>query len=97
MLVSWVETDRPIDEFWDLTFYEIAIVFEGVANVRSSQTDLAYYTAYMSGVFSQPYKSGKFPDYEKHAPRKNKPKKMSEDAMKNVAMMITLALGGKIE
>jgi hypothetical protein len=50
--------------------------------------------AYMSGAFSQPQK--KFPDYDKHAPRKSKPKAMSGEAMKNMAMIITAAFGGTI-
>jgi hypothetical protein len=75
----------------------VACVFEGHANARHRELELAYYTAWHSGLFSQSYK--RFPDYEKHAPRRARqsPKPQTPEEMKAVARAITLALGGKVK
>lgn len=37
------------------------------------ERELAYYTAYHAGVFSQTYDKGKFPRYEQHRPKPPRP------------------------
>ena len=68
----------------------------GHANARHRDLELAYYTAWHSGLFSQPYAKGKFPDYQKHMPRKTAKRAQTPDDMKTVALMITAAFGGTI-
>lgn len=70
------------------------MVFEGHASLRNRELDTVYYGAYMAGFFAQPRK--KIPEYDKFAPRQSKPKPMTADAMKNMAMIITAAFGGTI-
>lgn len=47
-------------------------MLEGAANERFHQQELAYYNAYISGMLSQDYAKGKFPKYDKHAPKKRR-------------------------
>lgn len=54
----------------------------GASNARKAELELAYYTAYHSGIFSQQYEKGRFPKYEKHAPNriaKRKPSGVRRD------------------
>lgn len=44
------------------------MVFEGDKKRNENQQSLAYYQAYMAGVFSQPYKENKYPEYGTGAP-----------------------------
>jgi hypothetical protein len=66
---------------------------------RTRELDLAYYTAYHSGLFSQNYDRGKFPDYQKHAPSKKlavPQKPMSHEQLERSSMMVAIALGATI-
>ena len=75
-------------------------MFAGHAQKRSHEIDMAYYTAWHSGLFSQAYKPGKFPDYERHAPRRKKRgtgQRMTPEQMKAQAMAIVAAFGGMIK
>lgn len=74
----------------------MALVLDGYAEARGIDLDLAYYTAWHAGAFSQPYKAGKFPDYRKHHPRRTPAQRKSSDELKAVARSITAALGGSI-
>lgn len=96
LLKTWAETGRPLGEFWTLCAREILIILEGEANARHHQLELAYYTAWHSGLFSQPY-GRKFPDYKKNAPRRQPTgRRQTPEQMKAMARALTLALGGTI-
>lgn len=71
---------------------------EGHAESGRRDLDLAYYTAWHAGLFSQPYASGKFPEYERHAPRRKAEasRPQTPEEMKAMARMLTLAFGGTI-
>lgn len=75
---------------------EIAFVLEGCAEARARDLDLAYYTAWHAGYFSQPFKNGRMPEYDKHAPRRRLRPAMTGRQMLETAMRMTAALGGQI-
>jgi len=60
--------------------------------------EIAYYNAYHAGIFSQNYKSGKFPKYQTNAPKRTgeKSSKKSQTWQQQKAMAIALnaAFGG---
>lgn len=61
---------------------------------------MAYYTAYHAGLFSQQYVKGKFPRYEKNAPkRKAKGKKTVQtwQHQQMIAKALNAAFGGTFE
>lgn len=69
----------------------------GESERRAHALDLAYYNAWHSGLFSQPPRRGKFPDYERYSPRrKRRAQPQTADEMKAFARMFTAAMGGKI-
>lgn len=82
-----------------MTLREIGWVFTGHAKARQSSIDLAYYTAWHAGLFSQPFKPGKFPSYEKHMPgkkRREKARPMTPEQLKAQLLAFTAAMGGTI-
>ncbi len=85
-----------MSEFWSLTLREIDIVLQGFIQAKDNQYNLAYYTAYHAGFFSQQHK--KFPDYNKYAPKGSKQAKRRqtpEELRRNVMIMVA-ACGGKV-
>lgn len=98
-MTAWAATGRPVAEFWSLTLREIGLVMQGHAQARQHDLELAYYTAWHAGLFSQAYKPGKFPDYQKNAPRPRKRgsgRRMTAEQMKAQALAIVAAMGGTI-
>lgn len=72
-------------------------MIEGHAEGRAADLDLAYYTAWHAGLFSQQYRPGKFPDYRKHHPRQKTPTRKTDDELKAAARSFTAAMGGTIQ
>lgn len=72
---------------------------DGHAEAWQRDMELAYYNAWHSGMFSQPFKPRQFPEYHKYAPTKRKRGTgavMTPKQMKAQAMAIVAALGGTI-
>jgi hypothetical protein len=74
---------------------EIAIVLEGEGERNHIKLQLAYYTAYQSGVYSQEYK--RFPKYE--PPTKQKSGRsigaQTPEQQKMIAMSLNAVFGGE--
>ena len=87
---------RSLDEFWCLTLRQIDIIFKGNAQKSERDYELAYYTAYHSGLFSQFNQNGKPLDYKKHSPTNKKaaPDVQSWEQQKSMAMALNAAFGG---
>lgn len=79
---------------------EVELVLEGENNRRFRDQELAYYGAWYSGVFSQPYAKGKFPRFEKAAPKRGKggarTGRQSWQQQKSLALALTALMGGTI-
>lgn len=74
------------------------LVFSGEADRRFRETEMAYFTAWHSGLFSQQYERGKFPKYEKNAPtrkRKSGPAQTWQQ-QKMIAKALNAAFGGTV-
>lgn len=67
-------------------------------DVLFNEKSLAYYNAYFSGYFSQPFKNGKFPKFDKHAPvlGKVKLKKQSVADQVMIVKQLHAAFGGTL-
>jgi hypothetical protein len=83
-------------EFWSLTFREIHHVMNGAAAAKLRDLDIAYYTAWHSGLFSQPFGKGKFPDYRRHAPRARGPVRQTAAHQKMIILQLHKAFGGEL-
>ena len=68
----------------------------GHANARQRDLELAYYMAWHSGLFSQTYGKGKFPDYQKNMPRKTAKRAQTPADMERLFLALTKTMGGTI-
>lgn len=83
-------------ELWGLTIREIGYVLEAHNKRREDDLTLAYYQAYFSGFFSQPW-GKKFPRFNQYAPgNAGQTQRQTPEQMKAIAMNIVSALGGTI-
>ena len=85
------------DQFWRLTLRQVALFVRAFSDRRRADLDLAYYTAYWSGFFSQPFKNGKFPDFKKFQPSRQAKKAVPAQSwkeQKRIARMGCAMLGG---
>ena len=48
------------------------LMLDGAADRRFQDLEFAYYTAWHAGLFSQPYGKGKFPRFDKGAPKRKR-------------------------
>lgn len=93
---------RDPDQFWRLTLREIITIVDGDRQRIENDQALAYYQAYMSGLFSQMYDKGKFPKYSEHAPWQKQPKRSAQKTdqydknLERMMMMFTKVAGGKV-
>ncbi len=76
----------------------MAVVLDGEEDRRFRALELAYYGAWHAGLFSQQFPKGKFPKFEKHAPkrRKERGKAQSWQQMKAMAKALNAAFGGDV-
>tara|TARA_R110000822_G_scaffold89133_1_gene206092 strand:- start:1164 stop:1415 length:252 start_codon:yes stop_codon:yes gene_type:complete len=74
---------------------EIALVFDGDGERNHVRLQLAYYTAYQAGVYSQEYK--RFPKYD--PPKKQKSGRSSgvqtPEQQRMIAMSLNAVFGGR--
>ncbi len=73
------------------------MVIAADAERRQVDLDLAYYTAWHAGLFSQAFPKGKFPPFEKFRPGKKRKKTVSRQPwqqQKQFAMMLNALMGG---
>jgi hypothetical protein len=79
-----------------LTLREVGFVLTGHANAHHRDLELAYYTAWYSGLFSQPCGKRKFPDYKKNMPRKTVKRAQTPADMERLFLALTKTMGGTI-
>ncbi|HAF38066.1 MAG TPA: hypothetical protein DCG72_03695 [Gammaproteobacteria bacterium] len=80
---------------------QISIILKGESDRRFYDQQLAYYTAYHSGVFSQEYAKGKFPKFERGAPKRpgkgGSGRAQTWQQQKMMAMALNAAMGGEFK
>jgi hypothetical protein len=82
-----------------MTLRECSVIIGGHSRKSESEKAMAYYQAYMSGVFSQPYSKGKFPKYGTHAPWVKGRVKRGPDydkKLERMMQMLTVSMGGSV-
>ncbi|MEM7301920.1 MAG: hypothetical protein AAF468_12610 [Pseudomonadota bacterium] len=59
---------------------------------------MAYYNAWFSGAFSQPYEKNRFPKYDSHAPKRDLAPSQRQDwrTIKHMVELWNAAAGGDV-
>jgi hypothetical protein len=81
-----------------MTLREASVVMSGQQKKADSDYNLAYYQAFMSGLFSQQYSKGKFPKYGTHSPWKKHSKKLKRQSWQEqqaIVKAMNAAFGGE--
>ena len=76
---------------------QIDNVLKGYADRVFMQQELAYYNAWHAGVFSQPYKKGRFPKYDSGKPRRGKRERQTWQQQKMIARTLNALYGGEVK
>ncbi len=85
-----------------MTLRQLDLFLKAATDRHRLDLDLAYYTAYHAGLFSQPFKGGKFPNYQTHRPNQgcNRPtskQRQSWQHQKQMVLVMNAAFGGRRE
>jgi hypothetical protein len=85
-----------------MTLRQLDLFLKAATDRHLLDIDLAYYTAYHAGLFSQPFKGGKFPNYQTHRPNKEGNRSASKQQQswqqqKQMALVMNAAFGGRRE
>jgi hypothetical protein len=85
-----------------MTLRQLDLFLKAATDRHLLDLDRAYYTAYHAGLFSQPFKGGKFPKYQTHRPntehdRPASKQRQSWQHQKQMALVMNAAFGGRRE
>lgn len=87
-------------QFWSLTLKDVARLIAADGERRRHDMDLAYYTAWHAGFFSQTFPKGKFPAFDKFRPKKRKAagsERQPWQEQKKFVQMLNALYGGDIK
>lgn len=82
-----------ISDFWESTPYEFSVIQDGYADRKQQDYDLAITQAYLTAKLIW---TKKLPDLKKLIGKKEPKKAMTDDQMKQMAMVLNKLYGGEV-
>lgn len=85
-----------------MTLRQLDLFLKAATDRHLLDLDLACYTAYHTGLFSQPVKGGKFANYQTHRPKKERKRSASKQwqswqHQKQMVLVMNVAFGSRRE